>query len=247
MRPVAPFPFPPPLAGDAQGRGAHRGVPGRHTVQPLLVRRGGRGRACQRRAGLRLRDGHLVALLRDCGGPGCDRARCLHCAPGGEERGALRRHRCPLCLAQVIEDARIIVAANGMADRVHCVRGKAETVDIAGAVASATGESVPPAPQGAPLARQPCVDVIVSEWMGYALLYECMLGSVLSVRDRWAARGIEPSRVARTLASSRCAAGSCVPVAACSRPRRRSTSPRSQTQSSGTRASASGRACTAGT
>ncbi|XP_073130283.1 probable protein arginine N-methyltransferase 6 [Henckelia pumila] len=29
------------------------------------------------------------------------------------------------------------------------------------------------------------VDVIVSEWMGYMLLYESMLGSVISARDRW--------------------------------------------------------------
>lgn len=29
------------------------------------------------------------------------------------------------------------------------------------------------------------VDVIVSEWMGYMLLYESMLGSVITARDRW--------------------------------------------------------------
>ncbi|XP_024521105.1 probable protein arginine N-methyltransferase 3 [Selaginella moellendorffii] len=29
------------------------------------------------------------------------------------------------------------------------------------------------------------VDVIISEWMGYGLLYESMLGSVLHARDRW--------------------------------------------------------------
>ena len=29
------------------------------------------------------------------------------------------------------------------------------------------------------------VDVIVSEWMGYALLFESMLDSVLHARDRW--------------------------------------------------------------
>ena len=28
-------------------------------------------------------------------------------------------------------------------------------------------------------------DVIVSEWMGYALIYEKMLPSVLRARDRW--------------------------------------------------------------
>ncbi|KAI3744095.1 hypothetical protein L1987_57170 [Smallanthus sonchifolius] len=29
------------------------------------------------------------------------------------------------------------------------------------------------------------VDVIISEWMGYMLLYESMLGSVIIARDRW--------------------------------------------------------------
>ena len=29
------------------------------------------------------------------------------------------------------------------------------------------------------------VDIIVSEWMGYGLLFECMLDSVLEARDRW--------------------------------------------------------------
>jgi protein arginine N-methyltransferase 3 len=33
------------------------------------------------------------------------------------------------------------------------------------------------------------VDVIVSEWMGYALLFECMLDSLLAARDRWLAPG----------------------------------------------------------
>ena len=29
------------------------------------------------------------------------------------------------------------------------------------------------------------IDVLVSEWMGYCLLYESMLSSVLYARDRW--------------------------------------------------------------
>ena len=29
------------------------------------------------------------------------------------------------------------------------------------------------------------VDIIISEWMGYALLYESMLPSVLHARDKW--------------------------------------------------------------
>ena len=33
------------------------------------------------------------------------------------------------------------------------------------------------------------VDVIISEWMGYFLLYESMLPTVLFARDRWLAPG----------------------------------------------------------
>lgn len=29
------------------------------------------------------------------------------------------------------------------------------------------------------------VDVLMSEWMGYCLLYETMLNSILLARDRW--------------------------------------------------------------
>lgn len=33
------------------------------------------------------------------------------------------------------------------------------------------------------------VDVLVSEWMGYCLLYESMLSSVLFARDKWLKTG----------------------------------------------------------
>lgn len=33
------------------------------------------------------------------------------------------------------------------------------------------------------------VDIIISEWMGYFLLYEAMLDSVLYARDKWLAPG----------------------------------------------------------
>jgi hypothetical protein len=35
----------------------------------------------------------------------------------------------------------------------------------------------------------PQVDIIISEWMGYFLLFEAMLDSVLVARDRWLAPG----------------------------------------------------------
>jgi hypothetical protein len=36
------------------------------------------------------------------------------------------------------------------------------------------------------------VDVIISEWMGFYLLHESMLGSVLYARDRWLKPGTKP-------------------------------------------------------
>ena len=33
------------------------------------------------------------------------------------------------------------------------------------------------------------VDIIISEWMGYMLLYESMLDSILLARDKWLAPG----------------------------------------------------------
>jgi len=100
----------------------------------------------------------------------------------------------------IVEDARDILAANGLAAAVHLHRGKAEEVDVpaavaaavaaaagaaadaSGAVAACTGHAgrggaarKTPAGNRAVGARQPCVDVLVSEWMGYALLYESML------------------------------------------------------------------------
>jgi len=35
----------------------------------------------------------------------------------------------------------------------------------------------------------PNVDIIISEWMGYCLLYEAMLDSVIWARDRYLAPG----------------------------------------------------------
>ena len=64
--------------------------------------------------------------------------------------------------SDIAEKAREIVKANGMEDIITVMRGKVEDLDI---------------PEK--------VDVIVSEWMGYALLYESMLDSVLNARDRF--------------------------------------------------------------
>jgi protein arginine N-methyltransferase 6 len=62
------------------------------------------------------------------------------------------------------QHAAAVVAHNKLSDRIIVIHSRVE--DIA-------------------LDRIEPVDIIVSEWMGYALLYECMLGSVLWARDRW--------------------------------------------------------------
>ncbi|CAH0482494.1 unnamed protein product [Peronospora belbahrii] len=63
--------------------------------------------------------------------------------------------------------AREIVAVNGFGDVITILRGKVEDMDL-------------------PVDK---VDIIVSEWMGYCLLYESMLDTVLFARDKWLAPG----------------------------------------------------------
>ncbi|KAK7273424.1 hypothetical protein RIF29_14473 [Crotalaria pallida] len=58
--------------------------------------------------------------------------------------------------------ANEVVKANNLSDVVIVLHGRVEDVDI-----------------------DEEVDVIISEWMGYMLLYESMLGSVITARDRW--------------------------------------------------------------
>lgn len=70
-------------------------------------------------------------------------------------------------MSNIIDQAKLIVAANGFTDdQIHLVKGKMEEVDLG----LAPGEKV---------------DIIISEWMGYFLLYESMLDTVLLARDRY--------------------------------------------------------------
>lgn len=66
-------------------------------------------------------------------------------------------------MSTIIHKAREIVAANGMSDKITLLQGKMEEVEL-------------PFPE---------VDIIISEWMGYFLLYESMLDTVLWARDRY--------------------------------------------------------------
>lgn len=70
-------------------------------------------------------------------------------------------------MSTIIEKAREIVQVNGMADKITLLQGKMEEVRL----------------------PYPKVDIILSEWMGYFLLYESMLDTVLYARDKYLAAG----------------------------------------------------------
>ncbi|MCJ1470478.1 type I protein arginine N-methyltransferase Rmt1 [Pseudocyphellaria aurata] len=70
-------------------------------------------------------------------------------------------------MSTIIEKAREIVQVNGMADKITLLQGKMEEVQL-------------------PYVK---VDIILSEWMGYFLLYESMLDTVLYARDKYLAAG----------------------------------------------------------
>ncbi|PLB53133.1 protein arginine methyltransferase RmtB [Aspergillus steynii IBT 23096] len=67
--------------------------------------------------------------------------------------------------SNIIDRAKEIVYENGFGDVITCLRGKIEEVTL-------------PVPQ---------VDIIISEWMGYCLLFEAMFDSVIYARDRYLA------------------------------------------------------------
>lgn len=75
------------------------------------------------------------------------------------------KHVIGVDMSTIIEKAKEIVEVNGMADKITLIQGKMEDIEM-------------PFPK---------VDIIVSEWMGYFLLYESMLDTVLYARDKYLA------------------------------------------------------------
>ena len=69
--------------------------------------------------------------------------------------------------AEIASFAREIVKRNGMEDKITVIKGKMEEIEL-------------------PVKE---VDIIISEWMGYFLLYESMLDCVLWARDKYLAKG----------------------------------------------------------
>lgn len=76
------------------------------------------------------------------------------------QAGAKKVYAVEAC--SIADQAVEIVKQNKMEDRIEVIKGTLETIDL---------------PE--------TVDVIVSEWMGYALLHESMLNSVIYARDKW--------------------------------------------------------------
>jgi protein arginine N-methyltransferase 3 len=84
--------------------------------------------------------------------------------------------------SNIAEKAEKIAKANNFDDVITVVRGKIENIQLPADVDK--------------------VDIIISEWMGYALLYESMLDSVLVARDRFLRPGgvMAPSQCQMMLA-----------------------------------------------
>ena len=77
------------------------------------------------------------------------------------------KHVYAIEFAEIAIFAREIIKKNGLEDKITVIKGKMEEITL-------------PVPQ---------VDIIISEWMGYFLLYESMLDSVLWARDKYLAPG----------------------------------------------------------
>ena len=116
-----------------------------------------------------LSDGARMRAYRDAilGNPECFAGKVVLDVGAGSgilsmwaaQAGAKRVIACEF--TKMAEHAEALVAANGLQDVVEVRRSAVETLDL----------------------KKGDVDVIVSEWMGYGLLYESMLPSVICARD----------------------------------------------------------------
>src|SRR2546423_7730302 len=75
-------------------------------------------------------------------------------------------------MSSIIDKATEIVQANGLSNKITLLQGKMEEVQM-------------PAQH----LNNGKVDIIISEWMGYFLLYESMLDTVLGARDMYLING----------------------------------------------------------
>ncbi|AOA60353.1 Arginine dimethylating methyltransferase [Komagataella phaffii CBS 7435] len=77
------------------------------------------------------------------------------------------KHVIAVDMSNIADMAEKIVELNGFSDKITVLKGKLEDVEL-------------PYPE---------VDIIISEWMGYFLLYESMLDTVLVARDKYLKEG----------------------------------------------------------
>ncbi|PVU95450.1 hypothetical protein BB560_005858 [Smittium megazygosporum] len=73
------------------------------------------------------------------------------------------KHVVGVDMSNIIDKAKLIIKENGFENKITLVKGKMEDVVL-------------PFPQ---------FDIIISEWMGYFLLYESMLDTVIYARDKY--------------------------------------------------------------
>lgn len=117
----------------------------------------------------------------------------MFCAQAGA------KHVYGIDCSSIIDQAQIIVEKNGFGGVITLVKGKVEDVELPYPPTRSTPPSEGLASnvndgekRGSPeQARNDdgnslkFVDIIVSEWMGYFLLYESMLDTVIFARDKW--------------------------------------------------------------
>ncbi|KAH9484910.1 type I protein arginine N-methyltransferase Rmt1 [Psilocybe cubensis] len=77
------------------------------------------------------------------------------------------KHVVGIDMSNIIDQAQKIIEANGFKDTITLVKGKLEETEL-------------------PIKE---FDIIISEWMGYFLLYESMLDTVLDARDKYLKKG----------------------------------------------------------
>jgi protein arginine N-methyltransferase 1 len=86
----------------------------------------------------------------------------------------------------IINQAQTIVDKNGFGDVITLIKGKVEEVELPFPPSSKTSsEPAKDMEQQKKGDNLKFVDIIVSEWMGYFLLYESMLDTVIYARDKW--------------------------------------------------------------
>ncbi|KAI0316507.1 protein arginine N-methyltransferase [Amylostereum chailletii] len=91
------------------------------------------------------------------------------------------KHVVGIDMSNIIDQAQKIIHANGFSETITLVKGKLEETEL-------------------PIQQ---FDIIISEWMGYFLLYESMLDTVLDARDKYLKPGglIFPDRATMYVAA----------------------------------------------